>query len=240
MLPTTRINRSRVLLFVFVAMAMLGCSTSVPVPMSEQSDRAKRRPEYVVRHGDSLYAIAWVTGVDFKDLARWNGLSDPYRIKAGQVLVLYGSGEKNVTTRTAKTPPKKTTSSSSSALARQRDWVWPAAGKIVSGFNPKAGRNGIDIAGTIGTGVVSVASGKVVYSGTGLRGYGRLLIIKHSDKFLSAYAHNDKLLVAENEKVGAGQPIAQMGRAADGQTKLHFEIRQFGKPVDPIRLLPSR
>ncbi len=118
------------------------------------------------------------------------------------------------------------------------DWVWPAKGKIVTGFSEVASLKGIDIAGTAGQPVAASAGGKIVYAGTGLRGYGKLIIIKHSGTFLSAYAHNRDILVKEGQQVAKGQKIAEMGNTDADQVKLHFEIRRHGKPVDPLRYLP--
>ncbi len=118
------------------------------------------------------------------------------------------------------------------------DWVWPAKGKILTGFSEAASLKGIDIAGTSGQAVAASAGGKVVYAGTGLRGYGKLIIIKHNGTYLSAYAHNKEILVKEGQQVNRGQRIAEMGNTDADQVKLHFEIRRQGKPVDPLRYLP--
>ena len=119
------------------------------------------------------------------------------------------------------------------------DWIWPASGKIVGTFS-EGGAKGIDIAGKAGDPVLAASSGKVVYSGTGLRGYGKLVIVKHSSTFLTAYAHNQSLLVKEGQQVVKGQKIAEMGNTDAEQVKLHFEVRQQGKPVDPLKHLPPR
>ncbi|MCC6195330.1 MAG: peptidoglycan DD-metalloendopeptidase family protein [Burkholderiales bacterium] len=118
------------------------------------------------------------------------------------------------------------------------DWVWPAKGKIVGTFSETANLKGIDIAGSAGQPVVASAAGTVVYAGTGLRGYGKLIIVKHNKTYLSAYAHNRDILVKEGEKVTKGQKIAEMGNTDATEVKLHFEIRRLGKPMDPVRYLP--
>ena len=118
------------------------------------------------------------------------------------------------------------------------EFLWPATGKIITGFSDTANLKGIDIAGKAGQPVVASAAGKVVYAGTGLRGYGKLVIVKHNDTYLSAYAHNKELLVKEGQQVTRGQKIAEMGDTDSDQVKLHFEIRKLGKPVDPIKYLP--
>ena len=117
-------------------------------------------------------------------------------------------------------------------------WIWPATGKVVSGFSETATLKGIDIAGKSGQPVVASAAGKVVYAGTGLRGYGKLIIVKHNSTFLSAYAHNKEIEVKEGQQVTKGQKIAEMGDTDADQVKLHFDIRRLGKPVDPARYLP--
>ncbi len=117
------------------------------------------------------------------------------------------------------------------------DWAWPAQGKIVAGFNEAANLKGIDIAGTQGQVVTAAGAGKVIYSGSDLRGYGKLVIIKHNKTYLSVYAHNSRILVKEGQQVSRGQKIAEMGSSDTDQVKLHFEIRRQGKSVDPAKYL---
>jgi len=118
------------------------------------------------------------------------------------------------------------------------DWAWPAKGRVTAGFSETANLKGIDIAGNAGDPVVATAPGKVVYAGSGLRGYGKLIIIKHNKTYLSAYAHNREILVKEGQQVAKGQKIAEMGNTDADAVKLHFEIRRLGKPMDPARYLP--
>ena len=118
-------------------------------------------------------------------------------------------------------------------------WIWPANGKTVANFS-EGGSKGVDIAGKTGDPVIAAGDGKVVYSGTGLRGYGKLVIIKHNNTYLSAYAHNQNILVKEGQSVSKGQKIAEMGNTDADQVKLHFEVRRQGKPVDPLKYLPPR
>jgi lipoprotein NlpD len=125
-----------------------------------------------------------------------------------------------------------------SADADQLDWTWPAKGRVVAGFSETANLKGIDIAGTAGEAVRASAPGRVVYAGSGLRGYGKLIIIKHNGTYLSAYAHNREILVKEGQQVTRGQKIAEMGNSDADQVKLHFEIRRHGKPIDPAKFLP--
>ncbi len=122
--------------------------------------------------------------------------------------------------------------------ARTIAWGWPASGKVVSTFNDSANLKGIGIAGKLGQPVLASAPGRVIFSGTGIRGFGKLIVIKHNNTFLSVYAHNNELLVKEGQNVAKGQKIAEMGSTDTDQVKLHFEIRRFGKPVDPAKLLP--
>jgi lipoprotein NlpD len=117
------------------------------------------------------------------------------------------------------------------------DWIWPAKGKVIAAFNDAS--KGMDIAGKKGAPVLAAASGRVVYAGAGLRGYGKLVIIKHNETWLSAYAHNDNILVKEQQDVRKGQKIAEMGSSDADQVKLHFEVRRQGKPVDPVKVLPA-
>ena len=138
----------------------------------------------------------------------------------------------------SKAEPRSGTSSVAEGDDEKVDWVWPAKGKLVTGFSDTANLKGIDIAGKSGQPVLASASGKVVYAGTGLRGYGKLIIIKHSKSFLSAYAHNKDILVKEGQQVARGQKIAEMGSSDSDQVKLHFEIRRLGKPTDPLKYLP--
>ena len=230
-----------------------------PAPSSAKLPRGSiRADEYRVRRGDTLVSIAWQKGVDYRSIASWNGIPPPYRIYPGQTLRLKppvrGDNTSPVktakarpipATRTAKpieaTAPKSTSRKTSKpAAAKTRlAWRWPAKGRIVSSF--KAGdplRKGIKIAGRSGNSIVAAESGKVVYSGSGLIGYGRLIIVKHNDNYLSAYGHNRKILVKEGDRVTKGIKIAEMGTANSGDPMLHFEIRRDGKPVDPMRLLP--
>jgi lipoprotein NlpD len=118
------------------------------------------------------------------------------------------------------------------------EWGMPAQGKLIGQFSESANRKGIDIAGKLGQPILASAPGKVVYSGSGLRGYGKLIIIKHNKTYLSAYAHNDKVLVKEGQSVTRGQKIAEMGNTDASEVELHFEVRRFGKPVDPAKYLP--
>jgi lipoprotein NlpD len=134
--------------------------------------------------------------------------------------------------------PDSTAGNASDDDESELEWGMPTSGKIIGEYSESANQKGVEIAGTRGQAVVASAAGKVVYSGSGLRGYGKLVIIKHNKTFLSAYAHNDQILVKEGQSVSKGQKIAEMGSTDADQVKLHFEVRKFGKPVDPSKYLP--
>ncbi|MDO9242723.1 MAG: peptidoglycan DD-metalloendopeptidase family protein [Rhodocyclaceae bacterium] len=140
--------------------------------------------------------------------------------------------------------PPSAVVSPTAAPAGDIDWAWPAAGKLLAGFSEggagQEANKGIDIAGRLGDPVLAAAPGKVVYVGSGLRGYGNLVIVRHNAQFLSAYAHNSRILVKEGQTVARGQKIAELGNSDADQPKLHFEVRQQGKPVDPLKFLPPR
>jgi lipoprotein NlpD len=276
----------------------------------------EQKPEtYTVKRGDTLYSIALEKGVDYRELAAWNGISDPAALKEGTVLRLRPSaappaaqsqpqGEAGVQVRpivapgaveartlgeqrSAAEPPRmsgepraavgaprtellktgpkamKLPYSEENLALMQRqspadskveaaipsaaapaetdgiDWMWPASGRVLAGFS-KGANKGLDIVGKVGDPVYASASGRVVYSGAGLRGYGKLIIIKHNDTYLSAYAHNSNLLVKEGQSVVRGQKIAEIGNTDSPEVKLHFEIRRQGEPVDPLKFLPER
>lgn len=263
---------------------------------------------YTVKHGDTLFYIAWITGNDFRDLAQRNNVAAPYGLTVGQKLkvsnatgtpitggnaitvadaqdqgvapstgtvtaqnsgrpvasqptIQYsddsgeqsankmlpgGSGSATSVTRPVTTSttiastnvPSASSTSDSSPIAT---WRWPTSGNIIENFSASEGGNkGIDIAGSKGQAVIATADGRVVYAGNALRGYGNLIIIKHNDDYLSAYAHNDTMLVQEQQEVKAGQKIATMGSTGTSSTRLHFEIRYKGKSVNPLRYLPQR
>ncbi len=191
-----------------------------------------------MRPGDTLYGLAKKHRIDAKQLARANNLKHPYRIYPGQRL----QREVRGTTRIASSAPRSKPRATKPVAKNPRvdRWQWPVRGKVLSRFNSRrTDARGIDIAGREGVAIRAAAAGKVVYSGNGLISYGNLVIIKHNDSYLSAYAHNRKLLVSEGEQVKAGQSIAELGKTGTDKPKLHFEIRKHGKPVDPMRYLPA-
>jgi len=203
--------------------------------------------EIRVKPGDTLYALSKNYHLDVAELARLNHLKQPYEIIPGQILRLKPSpGVPSSGHRQRPRPEQRATARSSTppVVSAQKwpttiHWRWPVKGKVLRRYQrDKLGARGIDIAGRIGERVNAAAAGKVVYSGNGLISYGNLVIIKHNDHFLSAYAYNHKLLVHEGQWVKAGQQIAEMGRKGDGQPRTHFEIRKNGKPVNPQYYLP--
>ena len=198
-----------------------------------------QRPETVtVSKGDTLYALASRYDVSTRELASINGLRSPYTITPGQTLRLTrpktgsppAKGARATTTKTASVPEDN----------RAITWQWPVQGRLITTFNSnKSGRKGIDIAASEGRDIRAAAPGKVVYSGNGLISYGNLVIIKHNRTYLSAYAHNRKLLVREGDAIEAGQKIAELGQTGTDSPRLHFEIRKNGKPVNPLKYLPN-
>ncbi|MEM7292694.1 MAG: peptidoglycan DD-metalloendopeptidase family protein [Pseudomonadota bacterium] len=256
----------RLLAWIALALVLTACARSQPIVQ-----QAFDPDIYIVQTGDTVYSISWRYGQDFREVIRWNKLSDPYTIYPGQKLRVRrdetGSDEVPATTTAKATPstgavtqplkkpksaatpqavqksaqqPKAVVKTPTTAPANPGPWTWPINGKILSHFSGSAiDRKGIDIAGVKGETVRAARGGRVVYSGTGMLSYGRLVIIKHSETFLSAYAHNSQLFVQEGDLVKSGQKISRIGTTNQGVAKLHFEIRQNGKPVNPLKFLPS-
>ena len=203
---------------------------------------------YTVKKSDTLYSIAWRYGLDYQQLALWNKIGKDFIIHPYQRLILVepenaslvaaNSEADRSTKKTEPTTEKKVTEAINTENVSV-NWRWPTSGEIMNTFAAdKLYRKGIDIAGKLGQAVHAVADGKVVYSGNGLAGYGNLIIIKHNDTYLSAYAYNQQRLVKEGMAVKVGTIISKMGRHPDGTVRLHFEIRKNGKPVDPFKYLP--
>lgn len=285
--------------FIIILLALTGCSSSggrAPVTDLTRNKHTRsslyvkkhssppQKTTYKVKAGDTLYSLAWKTGLDVNTLARRNKLSSPYIIHPGQLLILSNKGQnkkanaipKKVKTtslsqkKAGKTSVRNTGQSgdkNSSKKVEQKKakaysgkkskleaeksqkkvrgkinhWRWPVQGKLTKTFaSSQVGMRGVSIANRRGTAIYAAASGQVVYAGNGLRGYGNLIIIKHNSDYLSAYAHNDKLLVVENEQIKENQKIAIMGDSGTSSVHLHFEIRYRGKSVDPLRYLPKR
>jgi len=222
---------------------------------------------YTVKPGDTLIRIGLDHGQVSRDIARWSSLDNPNRIEVGQVLRVVppttasetsGAATKPVTlasvTPVAAAPaasaakqaapaPASASSTPAPATAATAEdeiaWIWPTKGTVLAGFD-EVKNKGLDIGGTVGDPVLAAADGRVVYVGAGLRGYGNLIILKHNNTYLTAYAHNQTLLIKEDQSVRKGQKIAEMGSSDADRVKLHFEVRRQGKPVDPAKYLPAR
>lgn len=271
---------------------------SAPAPAAKPAPAAPAAAApgtYVVKRGDTLYGIALDHGLDYKDLAAWNGIANPNLIQVDQVLRLsapgtpaaapvaesgvvvrpvlppggqggtaspttprtepsgakrpysddtYAGMQKGETAKPAAAPPPKPAEAAPASAPKPSEsddvaWAWPAKGQLIGQFSESGGNKGIDIAAKVGDPVLAAGPGRVVYAGQGLRGYGRLIIIKHNDTYLSAYAHNSTLLVKEGQNVTRGQKIAEAGNTDSDVPKLHFEIRRQGKPADPMKFLPE-
>lgn len=279
--------------------ATVGCAPMAPAPVEDRASRRAPAPVspttvpavYQVRSGDTLYSIAFRYGIDWRDIAAWNRIGEPYLIRPGQELRLVPpQAVASVATprterrpepvpQTRTTPPEPAPRPRPDASVPQSEpaprpraepteapaptvpagpatrapiadsatrqvagveWRWPVNGRIVRPFDPAATRRGLGIGGQPGQPVVAAADGQVVYSGTALIGYGELIIIKHSDTMLSAYAHNRVRLVEEGVRVRGGQQIAEMGISDRNEELLHFEIRRNGQPENPLNFLPQR
>ncbi|MDP1999914.1 MAG: peptidoglycan DD-metalloendopeptidase family protein [Rhodoferax sp.] len=234
------------------------------------AENAGKPGYYTVKPGDMLIRIAVDHGQSPKDIARWSNVDNPNRIEIGQVLRVAppvpATSTAGVVTRpvTASTvtpvtagalPPAggpdkpaatagaaasaPVAASSSPATDDEIRWIWPTQGVVLAGFD-EAKNKGLDIGGSAGDPVLAAADGRVVYVGAGLRGYGNLIILKHNNMYLTAYAHNQTLLIKEDQSVRQGQKIAEMGSSDADRVKLHFEVRRQGKPVDPAKYLPAR
>jgi lipoprotein NlpD len=187
---------------------------------------------YIVRPQDTVYSIAWRNGLDFRDLARWNNIGPDFRIRVGQALRLTPNPAAPAPSKPQTPQPHPAPQSMPGSAGPA--WEWPtdqAAPRAVQG-------GGIILSGRLGQDVRAAAAGRVVYAGTGIRGYGNLIIIKHGENWLTAYAHNRESLVHEGQEISMGQVIGHMGEGAPGKPALYFEIRRNGKPVDPLKYLP--
>ncbi|TSE28420.1 Murein hydrolase activator NlpD [Tepidimonas thermarum] len=267
-------------------------AATVSAPPPPGSENAGKPGYYTVRPGDTLYRIGLEQGQSWRDIAAWNGLSNPNLIEVGQVLRVVPPGavpasaattpatpapdsgdvvttkpvasgsvqprplEASGATATAATPagtaaqrpvataaatpaPAAAAPAAPAASADAVALIWPAKGPILYAFDETRSK-GVGIGGRAGDPVLAAADGRVVYAGSDLRGYGNLIILKHNNTYLTAYAHNQTLLVREDQTVRQGQKIAEMGSSDADRVKLHFEVRRQGKPVDPLTLLPSR
>jgi lipoprotein NlpD len=233
--------------------------TSAPAQIPAQSP-APAGAVHVVAQGDTLYSIAFAHNMDVRSLAVANNLATPYTIYPGQRLSLSASGVSasaidavpqipaapagETAPDTGRRPQAaidaRRTGSVNTRQVEGVSWQWPADGRLLSTFSETGAARGIDIAGISGQAVFAAADGDVVYAGSGIQGAGNLVIVRHNDRYLSAYMHNSTILVREGDQVRAGDKIAEMGAGPNGRDMLHFEVRVDGKPVDPVRYLPNR
>jgi lipoprotein NlpD len=238
-------------------------ATALAVKQLPGFENAGKPGYYTVKPGDTLLRIGLDQGQSAKDIARWSSLDNPNLIEVGQVLRVLpptASATNGVVTKpvtlgsvtpvapaspaSAAKPASSASAatSSTSAAATNEDeiaWIWPTNGTVLAGFD-EVKNKGLDIGGNAGDPVLAAADGRVVYVGAGLRGYGNLIILKHNNTYLTAYAHNRTLLIKEDQSVRKGQKIAEMGSSDSDRVKLHFEVRRQGKPVDPAKYLPAR
>lgn len=258
---------NRILVFWMGYTALVGCSHELTpanqwavVEDHSFASVPSQKPEtrwYSVVSGDTLYSIAWAAGIDVAKLVKINALDTTQAIVPGQRLLLSGNFEskkfkkskENVKKDLALKPRSrlssslavKNTSSVEAGGVKKLVWQWPTKGSIKTHFGQgHPSSKGIQLSGRKGAPVLAAAAGEVVYAGAALRGYGKLIIIKHNDDFLSAYAHNDEIYVINKQKIKKGQQIADMGNSGTQEVQLHFEVRYQGKPVDPLKFLPSQ
>lgn len=247
-------------LFVTNLTLVTGCITNPSLTSLERkfAHNKKASDFHRVKKGETLFSIALGYGIDYHTLASTNSIAPPYQIYPGQKIDIRTYRTKQPATAQAgakKVPKTQSTSKNKEITVVQKTvpapiptknkhitkWQWPAQGRLIRPFSIRPPINkGIDIAGILGNSVTAAASGTVVFAGHGLRGYGNLVIIEHNRQYLSAYAHVNRILVNEQEKVKAGQVIAEIGSSGTNKVKLHFEIRSNGKAVNPIRYLPKK
>jgi lipoprotein NlpD len=229
-------------------MVLAACASSSNAPIA-------RAGTYTVKKGDTLYSIGKRYNRNTRDLVAWNKLPSASQIEVGQVLVLNApAGMRSTapatrapaTTRApAKTAPKPAPAQTKTAKdraivaanAENINWMWPATGTRRNSSDKN--KKGVDIVGTSGQPIMSAAAGKVIYSGRGIRGYGDMVIVKHSNAWLSVYAHNKTLLVKEGQNVKRGEKIAEMGNTDSPNVKLYFELRRNGDPLNPTAMMPK-
>jgi len=233
---TPRISLGK-LLGIAAFLALTGCAGTGPGSPVTDLTGGSSSATYTVRPGDTLHSISRQTGVSVERLAALNGISNPSMIRVGQRLRL---GDKAVVSEPSVSSSEQSGKSgpvTRAADAGKLDMVWPAKGTIITQFTPES--KGIDIAGKVGEPVVAAAPGKVAYAGNGVRGLGNLVILDHGSGFITAYAHNEKLLVKAGDQVTKGGQIATLGQTDTSSPRLHFEVRRNGTPVNPLRYLPE-
>lgn len=212
-------------------------------PQQDTGSQGAQAVYYTVQAGDSLYRIAQRYNQSWQDIASWNHITDPSALAVGTVLLVSPEGGAPQTGVSVTPSTTIEPSSVTAGVESRMEWAWPANGTLIGRFDGSSNK-GIDIAGNAGDPVYAAADGRVAYVGDGLRGYGQLVIIKHNDVFVTAYAHNSRILVEENQVVRRGEKIAEMGNTDAPRVMLHFEVRQQqndgSSAVDPLKYLPSR
>jgi lipoprotein NlpD len=231
-------------------------------PLKKRIKQSIKATEYIVKKGETLYSISWRADLDIRTIAKLNNIHSPYQIYPGQKIKLFSKSvqpskrkpsnkirqsKKEIVVKKPVAPNKKqeyggnVSGNNIDFNQKIRKWYWPVKGKVITKYSAtKQGNKGINIAGKRGDSVKSAAGGKVVYAGDALRGYGKLVIVKHNDDYLSAYAHNDHILVKEQQIVKAGEKIAKMGDTGAERVMLHFEVRFRGKSVNPMKYLSKK
>jgi len=271
MLPNS--NKYFIILFnIMIVFVLASCSarkTPAPVvevkgsvPLSKRIKNSITATEYIIKKGETLYSVAWRSGLDVRSIAKLNRISSPYKIYPGQKLILVKkvtqpsrskSPSENIHKREHKVVKKPVAHNKKQAYGNNvvdkksevgqkvRRWIWPTKGNIISNFSSgQPASKGINIAGKRGQAILSAADGRVVYAGDALTGYGKLIIVKHNEDYLSAYAHNDRILVKEQQTVKSGDVIAKMGNTDAERVMLHFEVRFRGKSVNPMKYLTKK
>jgi lipoprotein NlpD len=220
---------------------------SKPLPNLMNAQNAGKPGYYSVKPGDTVMQIGRNTNQNWRDIVKWNNLESANQIEVGQVLRIAPLDSNGLVTKPPVVAAPQPTPSVTplppvaSSIAPEDDipWMWPSSGALIAGYDELKNK-GLKIAGKLGDPVYASADGRVVYAGSGLRGYGNLVILKHNETYLTAYAHNQTLLVKEDQLVRKGQRIADMGSSDADKVMLHFEVRRNGKPVDPAKYLPWR
>lgn len=251
--PSVAGMRFLMLVAVVASVALAGCTSRtarapiVDMTVAPEAPPAVTGSTYVVKPGDTLFKISQASGVPVGRLERLNNITDPGQLRVGQVLRLDGPiPDQPATGPVVAEPvtpvpavePATSTQTARASDANLIDWGWPVSGKIIQGFNPTT--KGIDIEGAMGDPVVAAADGKVMYAGNGVRGLGNLILLAHSNGFITAYAHNQELLVKTGDDVKKGAKIATLGQSDTTSPRLHFEVRRGGNPVNPLEYLPAR
>jgi lipoprotein NlpD len=223
------LQRASSVLAVLLSAVLLASCSSTP----------ERRGTYTVKRGDTLSAIAGRHKLDWQDLARWNGIGRDYVIYPGQVLKLYPSRARAPARANSASPARQAASAPATSVAPVR-WRWPVNGGTATLTSRPNGGQGLMVSGRLGEEIHAAAAGRVVYTGSGMLGYGQLVIVKHNEAYLSAYGHTQSVVVQEGDAVAAGQRIATMGAGPQGEAMLYFEIRINGTPGNPLAFLPAR